>query len=180
MAKKLKFTYAKLKICDYTGNIETDKANAVDFGILKDGLKLELDTKVIETNAYAIHGKILLDKYIESAKVTGTLVEINADKIENLTGFIKKNIDATTGKTTLVLDFTTLTDKLVIVEEKKFNANDEKYTYFFYPSSFTGKVEIAYEGDKEVVIPVEFSVYADLNTEDGDIGLKIDVAKKTA
>lgn len=163
MAKKLKFVTAKLMIGEYTGDIQADIANVVEVGLLKEGIKIETDTKTIDTNVYGMNGKVHLKTYVETAKVSSKLVEVNAESIKNATGLFTK----TDNKYVLS---SPSTEKVVVIEEKEENSNGEKLRYVFYPCVFSGKLEINYD-DKETEIPLEFTVYADETSENGDVGM---------
>lgn len=171
--KKIKFTKAVLKVADYNGDFEADKAALTNIGYLEGGMNIEMDQKIVESNIYGVNGKIHSDRYIESAKVTTTLAEITASKLASVTGFFKKtvNVDSTE---TYTLDFSALQDKMLAIEETAYNIADEKLVYYFYPVQFTGKLEIKYEADKPTNVPLEFTVYADINDPDGNIGMKFD------
>lgn len=166
MAKKIKFVYADLKIAPYTGAIDTDIQNATSVGLLADGMKIEGDVNVTDIKPYGFSGKVHGKSEIESVKVTSKIIEINADSMTK-TGLFTKTGTAPNEKYALT---NPNTEYLLIIEEKEKNTNDEKLRYVFYPCIFSGKLELNYD-EKNVELPIEYTVYADENDEEGKPGM---------
>lgn len=162
MSKKIKFVTAKLRLAEYTGVLETDLGNIADIGLLADGLKIEADIKTKDVKPYGYSAKVFGKNEIESAKITSKLIEINSDKLVE-TGLFELNVDKYVLKNPNK-------EYLIVIEETEKNTKDEKLQFIFYPCVFTGKFEMNYD-EKNVELPLEYTVYADESSEDGTIGM---------
>ncbi|QAT39535.1 hypothetical protein [Clostridium sp. JN-9] len=63
------------------------------------------------------------------------------------------------------------TQYLLVVEEKEVNTNGERLRWIFYPCVLSGKFIFDYN-DKEMHMPLEYTVYADENDPEGRLGLR--------
>lgn len=166
MAKKIKFVYADLKIAPYTGVIETDISAATTIGLLADGMDIDGDLKTTDIKPYGFSGKIHGRTEVENVKITSTLIEINADSIAR-TGLFTKSGTAPNEQYDLA---NPNEEYMLIIEEKSVNANNERLQWRLYPCVFTGKLSLKYD-DKEMRLPIEYTVYADENDPEGRPGV---------
>lgn len=179
VSTQLRITKAKIKIADYTGDYVTDMASAEEIGLLKEGVDFSGELVVKTAELYAYNADVFVCSYFKSAKVTGTIADVNRANIDRLVTMF--NTTTATGTHTMVLDSsksTAYTEKVIIIEEQDYSANNEKTTLIFYPCHFTGKMDFSYKKDTEVVMAFQFDIYADPETQNGDIGMVMKVVDK--